>query len=216
MKLISLNVGQISSLRHADQDVPSAFVKRPVKGPLELTPTGLLTDQQADLKNHGGADKAVCVYAHEHYEGFEKRLGRSLNYAAFGENFTTLGLLESNVCIGDTYQIGSTLLQVSQPRQPCFKMGARHAEPQLPAWLQKSGLTGFYFRALQIGHVQAGDGVVLQRKGRISILEANRVMHRDRQDFMAIRALLAEPSLSVSWQRSLQRCLPEAIEIDQL
>ena len=212
VKILSLNIGRIGNLNHTGQLVPSAFAKQPVEERLELTPTGFATDHQADLKNHGGPDKAVCVYPHEHYGHFGAMLGRQLKFAAFGENFTTLGLLESEVCIGDIYTIGGATVQVSQPRQPCFKLGARHGEPQLPVWVQESGLTGFYFRALQVGPVQAGDEFVLQSKGRITIAEANRVMHRDKQDLGAIRALLAEPALSASWQRSLGRRLASALE----
>lgn len=211
-KILSLNIGQIGSLNHAGQEVPSAFAKQPVEGRLELTPTGFATDHQADLKNHGGPDKAVCVYPHEHYGHFGEMVGKQLEFAAFGENFTTLGLLEAEVCIGDVYTVGGATVQVSQPRQPCFKLGARHGEPQLTLWVQESGLTGFYFRVLQVGVVQAGDEFGLQSKGRITIAEANRVMHRDKQDFEAIRVLLAEPALSASWQRSLGRRLEGATD----
>jgi MOSC domain-containing protein YiiM len=212
VKILSLNIGQIGSLNHAGQTISSAFVKQPVEGRLELTPTGFAADHQADLKNHGGPDKAVCVYPHEHYTHFGEMVGKQLEFAAFGENFTTLGLLESEVCIGDIYTISSATVQVSQPRQPCFKLGARHGEPQLPLWVQESGLTGFYFRVLQVGAVQAGDGFVLRSRGRITLAEANRVMHRDKQDLGAVQALLAEPALSASWQRSLGRRLASALE----
>lgn len=211
-RILSLNVGLIGTLRHAGKEVPSAFAKLPVEGALELSSTGLADDRQADLKNHSGPDKAVCVFPHEHYQRLGQMLGRGLEFAAFGENFTTTGLLEAEVCIGDVYAIGSAVVQVSQPRQPCFKMGARHREPQLPLWVQESGLTGFYLRVLQAGVVRAGEEFVLKLRGRISVLEANRVMHRDRTDFDTIRELLSEPTLSASWQRSLGRQLEGVLE----
>lgn len=194
--------------------LPSGFVKTPVTGPLWLGPTGLTGDGQADQKHHGGPDKAVCVYPAEHYPHWQARLGGDLGHAAFGENFTTLGLSEAGVCIGDTFRVGSAVVQVSQPRQPCHKLAARHDQARLTLWVQESGLTGWYFRVLEPGEVQAG--LPLDHLSRpeepVTLAEANRVMHRDRQDLPAIRRLLAQPALSRSWRATLEQRLAGRLE----
>lgn len=206
-RILSLNVGLPQPLTHGKGIVQSGIVKLPVSVPVVLDITGLRGDGQADLKNHGGPDKAVCVYASEHYPYWEQRLDRSLPHAAFGENFTTDGLTETNVCIGDVYQVGQATLQVSQPRQPCFKLGARHNVPKLVLWVQETGLTGYYFRCLEPGALQSEDQLCLLDRPapQATIAEANRVMHRDKRDFDGIRSLLAVSALSVSWRRTLER-----------
>lgn len=203
MRIVSLNIGQVSTLDHGGKPVPSAFAKQPSVDRLELTLEGFVGDHQADRKNHGGPDKAVCVFAHEHYERFGALVGSPLGAAAFGENLTTSGLLESEVCVGDVYTVGSATVQVSQPRQPCYKMGARHGEPSLPDWVRDSGLTGFYFRVLVSGGVQVGDEFSLVSRGGISIARANELMY-GALDVEGIKHLISEPALSAAWQRSLR------------
>ncbi len=179
-----------------------------------MSRTGLEGDAQADLKNHGGPEKAVCVYPLEHYPHWITRLGQELRPGAFGENFSTEGLLEQEVCIGDVYRVGSTVVQVSQPRQPCFKLAARHGVKELALWVQEAGLTGFYFRCLEPGEVRAGEEIELVERSErgVSLCEANRVMHRDKQDVEGIKRLLAIVELSTSWRRTLTKRLSGAIE----
>lgn len=203
MRIVSLNIGQVSTLDHGGKPVPSAFAKQPVLDRLELTLEGFVGDHQADRKNHGGPDKAVCVFAKEHYDRFSRLVGSPLGAAAFGENLTTSGLLESEVCVGDVYTVGSATVQVSQPRQPCYKMGARHGEPSLSDWVRDSRLTGFYFRVLNPGGVQVGDEFNLVSHGTISIARANELMYGE-LDAEGIELLLSEPALSSAWQRTLR------------
>jgi len=203
LRVASLNIGQISTLDHAGKVVQSAFAKQPVVDQVHLGFEGFVGDHQADRKNHGGPDKAVCVFAHEHYAHFSTKLGRPLSPAAFGENLTTVGLLESSVCVGDIYQLGDAKVQVSQPRQPCFKMGARHGEPLFHEWVRDSGLTGFYFRVLTEGVVQTGDEIKPVSRGTITIAHANELMYGE-LDARGIEELLAEPALSLAWQRTLR------------
>ena len=204
-----MNVGVPQALEHAGETVQSGIVKSAVSTSHELGFTGLAGDGQADLKNHGGKDKAVYAYPLEHYPVWQAKLGRDLPMGALGENFTLEGLLEGQVHIGDTFRIGTALVQVSQPRQPCFKLGARHREPQMPAWMIENGLTGFYLRVLEVGVVCAGDTLerTVQGERGITIVEANRVMHHDKHDLEGIGNLLAEPALSNSWLGSLRRRL---------
>lgn len=204
-QLVSLNIGAVSSLVHASKSVPSAFVKQPVIGSHWVQMTGLVGDQQADLIHHGGFDKAICVYPLEHYSFFAEKLLKPVSVPAFGENFSVRGLLESKVCIGDIYEIGEALLQVSQPRQPCFKLGSRHNNPQLPILVLESGLTGFYFRVLKPGFVSVGQTLKLHSRSRLGVLvaEANRIMHHDRNNKVGIQQILSEDSLSQSWRETL-------------
>ncbi|WP_216326349.1 MOSC domain-containing protein [Deinococcus aestuarii] len=161
-----LSVGLPQPLPYLDGSVPSGFVKTPVSRVLYLGLEGLEDDGQADRQNHGGPDKAVCVYPSEHYPSWQERLGKPLGDAAFGENFTTSGLTEEDACIGDVYQIEQAIVQVSQPRKPCFKLAARHGEPKLTLWVQETGLSGWYFRLVYVAGV--GPAVVgeVHREGR--------------------------------------------------
>jgi len=207
--LVSLNVGLPAPLAYRDKHVQSGFRKSPVGGALWLANTGLAGDGQADLKNHGGPEKAVCVYPLEHHPYWEERLDRRLGSAAFGENFSTEGFTESVVCIGDVYGVGTAVVQVSQPRQPCFKLAARHGVKELALWVQETGLTGFYFRVLEEGEVAAGDEIALLERtaSEASVAEANRVMHLDKHDVAGIERLLAVPELSANWRRTFEKRL---------
>ncbi len=208
-RLVSLNVGKPRPLVQGNKSLPSAIFKSPVLGPLQLGSTGLESDAQADLKNHGGVEKAVCVYPLEHYSYWKVRLKKDLKPGAFGENLSTEKLLEAEVCIGNSYRVGSATVQVTQPRQPCFKLAARHGVKELALWAQEPGFTGFYLRCLEAGEIRAGDDIVLlERPTRsVSIAEANRVMHRDKYDAVGIERLLNIPELSISWRRTLEKRL---------
>ncbi len=214
--LISLNVGQPRPLAYRGKHVPSSFRKAPVQAAeaLWLGETGLEGDAQADLKNHGGPDKAVCVYPLEHYPYWSARLGRSLELGAFGENFSTERLLEREVYVGDVYRVGDAVVQVSQPRQPCFKMAARHGVKELAWWVQEIGFTGFYFRCLEPGEVRVGGDIALLERSapEVTVEEANRVMHHDKRDVAGIERLLAVPELSTNWRRAFEKRLMDARE----
>ena len=187
----------------------SGIFKARVDGPRFVGRTNLAGDGQADRKGHGGPDKAICVYAHEHYAGWQAQLGLGeLAVGAFGENFTTLGLLERDVCIGDTFAVGQqVIVQVSQARQPCWKLARRWQIADLVEQVQAAGSTGWYFRVLQEGTVEAGDPISLLERPypHLTLAEANRIMHHDKADWAVIGTFLACPLLSASWQNSLRR-----------
>ncbi len=214
--LRSLNVGLPAPLAYRGKEVQTGFVKRPIQGEIHLYHTGLAGDGQADLKVHGGPEKAVCVYPSEHYPYWEERLGHGLPTAAFGENFSMEGMTESGVCVGDVFQVGDrgTMVQVSQPRQPCYKLAARHGEKRLALWVQQTGLTGFYFRVLEEGEVAAGDAVRLVERPApaATVAEANRVMHHDKGDLESAERLLAVRELSSSWRRTFEERLAGGTE----
>lgn len=201
----SINVGMPDALMHGNKVVQSGIRKAPVDGSIQITKNGLPGDGQADLKHHGGSDKAICVYSADHFPYWEQRLGVQLNAGAFGENFTLTGSSELDWCIGDHVRVGTALLQVTQPRQPCYKLGARYEKPELTAWVAETGYTGFYLRVLEEGEASAGDPVIVIERdlAAITIAEANRVMHHDKTDAAGIQRLLAVPALSDSWRETL-------------
>lgn len=205
----SLNIGKPGPLIYQNKEVLSGIGKQPVAGAVFLSTLNFAGDGQADLQHHGGKDKAVCVYPFEHYAHWEKELRRSLAYGAFGENLTTEGLLEQDVCIGDVYRIGAAVVQVSQPRQPCFKLAARYGLSDLPVKLQDTGYTGYYFRVLQEGDVRQGEPITLLQRhpGGITISYANRIMHHDKANREGIERILAVESLSDSWRATFQKRL---------
>lgn len=205
-RVLAVSVGAVADLPYGDRCVRSAFVKDPVAGAVLVSGRGLQGDEQGDRARHGGHDKAICVFPAEHYAHYERVLGHRLRAAAFGENLTTRGLKEESVRIGDVLRIGTALLQVSLPRNPCYRLAARYGVRQLPLWVERSGLTGFYLRVLEEGRLGAGCAVELvHRSHRLAtIAEANRVMHRDRHDRPAIDALLACPELGGSWRKTFE------------
>ncbi|CAM5796719.1 MULTISPECIES: MOSC domain-containing protein [Brevibacillus] len=209
IKLVSLNVGKPERFFYQGKEVLTGMFKQPAAETLFLSAVNLTGDGQADLVHHGGPEKAVCVYAHEHYAYWEERLNRKLPYAAFGENLTVAGMLETNVCIGDTYQLGEAIVQVTQPRQPCHKLAKRYDLPQLALWVQETGYTGFYFRVLQEGNVSPASEITLieRHPAGITVAEANHIMHRDKNNREAAERILAVAELSENWRKTFQKRL---------
>ena len=165
MKLISVNVGLPRPVPYQDGIVSTGIYKESVAGPVWVRRLNLDGDGQADLKVHGGEHKAVYAYPLEHYAFWSRELGRNdLGYGQFGENLTVEGLLEEQVNIGDVYRIGKALLQVSQPRAPCFKLGIRMGDARFPARFPAANRTGFYLRVLEEGRVAAGDAIMLAER----------------------------------------------------
>lgn len=186
----------------------SGFAKKPLDGPIWLGRTNLDGDGQADLKNHGGPDKAVLAYSADHYPLWREELNRpDLPYGAFGENFTITGLEESSVCIGDTYTVGEALLQVSQPRQPCWKISRHLRINDALERVSATGRTGWYFRVLKEGHVEPGILVVLVNRPlpEWTIARASEIMRRRKDDRMAASELAGLALLSLSWRETLSR-----------
>ncbi len=144
---------------------PSAIDKRPATAPLWLGLQGLAGDEQGDPHHHGGPEKAVHHYAAEHYAAWRQELppasATHLQPGAFGENFSTLGLTEANVCVGDIFRVGGATLQVSQARQPCWKLNVRFGVADMALRVQQSGRTGWYYRVLEAGEVAPNDALAL-------------------------------------------------------
>src|SRR5688572_24480431 len=155
--LSSLSVGKPTYIEAAEPWT-SGIYKSPVHGRVALSLTNLAGDGQADLRVHGGPDKAVCVYAAEHYSSWREELGvEDCGPGWFGENFSVEGQSEKDAAVGDTYRIGTALVQISQPRAPCWKLGRRWNRPDMPKLVVQSGRTGWYLRVLEPGEVECGD-----------------------------------------------------------
>lgn len=212
-----VQVGGVQTLTVGRRTVPSGIVKRPADAPVQVDRDGLAGDQQADLRVHGGPDKAVCIYPGEHYPHWIQHLGRALPPAAFGENLTTSGLLETDLRIGDVLALGTVRLQVTQPRRTCYKLTARHDHPDLAREVQRSGRTGFYCRVLHPGLLSPGLSIELVRPGPgdVSIAEVNRVMNLDQHDTAGIARLLTVPGLPERWRTTLNSRLGGHVAHDQ-
>jgi MOSC domain-containing protein YiiM len=204
MIIQKLNIGLPKNELFHGKEFITGMCKKPVTIPLVLSKQGFEGDGVGDLKHHGGSDKAVCVYAVDHYEYWEKILRRKMPDAAFGENLSVMDMKEDDVCIGDIYRAGTAMVQVSQPRQPCSTLAARHGREDFVKLVVDSGRTGFYFRVLEGGRVKAGDEIFLVEKDprRVSISFANRIYHHERKNREGIEKVLAVLALSESWQKS--------------
>jgi MOSC domain-containing protein YiiM len=166
MKITSVNVSLPIEVEHRGKIVETGICKNPVDGSVHVNRLNLIGDRQADLVNHGGEDKAVYAYSLDHYAYWQDLLGRdSMPYGQFGENLTVAGLDESESCIGDHLQIGSTLMAITQPRVPCFKLGIRMENKEMPKLFSKSARTGFYLKVLAEGEVEAGDTIEIAQRG---------------------------------------------------
>ena len=205
----AINIGMPTEIEYRGRAVPSGIQKQSVSRPVKLSYTQLEGDGQADLIHHGGVDKAICAYFYGHYPYWEYVMNKKLIPGAFGENFTLQGASEQDICIGDIFRTDSVRIQVSQPRVPCFKLSAKHSRPTLEEEVKSSGFTGFYFRVLTPGIVTKGDVLILESSHPmgITIQEANRVRHQDKDDLDALKRLLAVDALADSWRKDLSKRL---------
>ena len=203
-QVVSINVGAVETRDYAGRLVATASHKQPV-GEAKLTRLGFEGDSQADLRHHGGPDKAACVYSADHYRHWEALWAVELAPGAFGENITVAGMREAEVCIGDVFRVGESTVQITQPRQPCSKLAARHAWPDLVQEIRKNGFSGFYVRVIEEGGVRAGDPLELLAPdpAGVSIEFANRVMYRQPDDPSNLERLLSVPALSEAWREAL-------------
>lgn len=163
--LIGVQTGRVAPL--GPDQVPSGFVKKPVTGRVAIGELGLDGDAQADLSVHGGPDKAVYGYAGAHYAAWARDLPQhKARFVAggMGENLTIAGIDEAAICVGDVHAIGAAVLQVCQPRQPCFKLALYYDDARLPKHMVRSGRSGWYYRVLEPGVIGAGDAIVLRER----------------------------------------------------
>ena len=209
-RLLSVNVGLPRDIEWKRRTVHTGIWKNPVRGRCRVGRLNLQGDGQGDLAGHGGEQRAVFVYQIESYRYWQEQLKRTdLVHGQFGENFTIEGLPDDAVCIGDRYQIGSALFEVTQPRVTCYRVGIRMNEPRMPALLTSSGRPGFYFRVLREGEVGAGDEIlkVGAANERMTIAEVNALLYSpDHAPDRLARALSIE-ALSPGWRASFEAML---------
>lgn len=210
MKLLSIQVGLPREVRWQRRTVSTGIFKEPVQGPVLLRTLNLDGDGQADLTVHGGAQKAVYVYPAEHYAPWRAELpGVDLAWGAFGENFTTEGLVEDEVHIGDRFRIGEAEVEVTQPRMPCYKLGVRFGDPGIVERFLESRRSGFYLAVLREGQVEAGDPIerLATDPHQVTVADINRLFLRKsgEQDPDALARALQVEALPDGWKDYLRK-----------
>ena len=212
MNLISVQVGLPRLVRWRGEPVSTGIFKEPVKGRIKLRKLNLDGDRQADLTVHGGKDKAVYVYPSEHYAYWRAELpGTELPYGMFGENFTTKGIDESSVNIGDHFRIGEAEVVVTQPRMPCYKLGIKFGRPDIVNRFHLSGRSGFYLAVSGEGEVGAGDAleIVKRDEHNITVADINRLYFHDKDDLETLRRAVQIEALPYAWRRIFVKQLEE-------
>jgi MOSC domain-containing protein YiiM len=208
MKLISLNVALPRIVEYNGEPVATGIFKEPAQGPVMLRTLNLDGDRQADLSVHGGVSKAVYAYPSEHYEFWKIELPEmELPYGMFGENFTTEGLFEDSVNVGDRFNIGEAELMVTEPRLPCYKLGIKFGRPDIIKKFLQSRRTGFYFAVVKEGEVKAGDAIELLSRdaNNIAISEITRLYAFEKDDLKTLHRAVKLEALSESWREYFQR-----------
>jgi MOSC domain-containing protein YiiM len=203
VKLVSLNVARPQLALYKGKTINTGIFKKPVSGPVQLRTLNLDGDRQADLSVHGGPHKAVYAYPSEHYSYWRQELpGVELPWGMFGENFTTVGLAEDDLHVGDRFQIGSAIVMVRQPRSPCYKLAAKFQRDDMVERFLLSGRSGLYFSVEQEGLVEVGDAFeLLDRKtDGITISEMNRLFVREKYNQDLLQKGIHTAALPEDWR----------------
>ena len=213
MKLLSVNVSLPREVAHGSETVSTGIFKEPVAGRVVLRMSNLDGDGQADLENHGGIYRAAYAYSIENYDHWRRELGRAdLTFGQFGENFTVEGMVEDNIHIGDIFRVGDALVEVTQPRPPCFKLGIKMGMAGFPKLFLASGRVGFYLRVLEEGEVGAGD--VFERvegdPEQMSVREMSRLLFFEPENLEGAKRALRVTALSPGWRDSFAERLSKA------
>src|SRR5712691_10001963 len=212
MKLVSINVGLPREVQWHGKTVLTSIFKAPVAGLVKVGRLNLEGDRQSDLEVHGGADKAAYVYPAEHYAFWRAELpGVDLPWGSFGENFTTEGLIEDSVQIGDRLRVGSAEFVVTQTRMPCFKLGIRFGRPDMVKRFLRSGRTGFYLAVAREGEVTAGDAVmsITEYEPAISVAEIVGLYAADAANQELLRMASEHSALPEGWREYFRKRLWE-------
>ncbi len=208
MQLLSVNVGRPRLVQHQGEVVSTAIFKKPVAGPVAVAELGVEGDDQADQRVHGGVDKAVYAYSDDDYAWWRQQFeARDFQPGEFGENLTTSQLASDEVRIGDRYRIGSVLLEATQPRQPCLKLGIKMRDSRFIKWFHQAERPGTYFRVVETGTLQAGDAIELvDRVDRsMSVVDMYRLRFDSAAKRDELQAAAELPRLSNSWRDDFRR-----------
>lgn len=211
-RVLSLNVGRAVAVPYRGKTVRTGIFKAPAEGRLHLGPQGFEGDEQADLNVHGGVEKAAYIYSADAYAWWSSELGHALAPAEFGENLTVTGLGDDVVNVGDHLRVGEALVEVTGPREPCYKLGIRMGDHRFPARFRAAGRTGFYVRVIAPGSVGAGDRVerVFADPHRLTIAEVHRLYADRGTDAAGLRRAAAVPALPEGWRTWFEARLAEA------
>ena len=208
MRIIQINVGRPRLVTRNGEPVSTAIYKEPVAGRVMLRTLNLDGDRQADLSVHGGPEKAVYGYPSEHYAFWKRELPKmDLPWGMFGENFTTEGMFETELNIGDRFRIGSAKVMVTQPRMPCYKLGIRFGRSDILRRFLASERSGFYFSVLEEGEVGAGDEFELIEKNEsgVRVVDVTRLYSSDKLNADLMRRAIATEALPISWRDYFQK-----------
>jgi len=199
-KVFSVNVGTVREFEYGGRTATSAIWKSPVVGRIAVRGVNLAGDDQADRKAHGGPDKVVYAYAVEDARWWQQQIGRLLEYGEFGENLTTEGIEVNDALVGERWQIGTAVLEVSEPRIPCWRLGVRMNDKMFPRQFTEALRPGSYLRSIVEGTVGAGDEIrVVERPAHgLTVRDVFRIYTRDRDE---VQRLLPVPRMSESWRR---------------
>ena len=203
-------VGNPDAERKMDQQWQTGAFKTTVEQPVFLSAEGLTGDECADKKNHGGKEKALFAYSRSHYDQWQRELGNTdIGPGGNGENVSVTNMDETTVCIGDIYTLGETTLQVSQPRRPCWKPARRHNDIDLAKKIENTGRTGWYFRVLKEGNIQAGDAFKLLERPcpEWTIAQMNEVLYHNQENIGLMESLRDCEYTPPSWVSTLDKLL---------
>jgi MOSC domain-containing protein YiiM len=210
VKLLAVSVGLPREIEWKGKIVRTSIFKVPVVGRVRVSNLNVAGDQQSDLTVHGGIDKAVYAYPSEHYPYWRQQFpGKDLPWGVFGENFTTQGLLEETLHIGDRLRVGSSEFVVTQPRMPCFKLGIRFNRPDIVKRFLQSGRSGFYFAVLKEGEVAAGDTIELLKQDEhgVTVADIVNLYRSDANNQDTLRRVSELPSLPNNWRAYFRKRL---------
>ncbi|AFI27089.1 MOSC domain-containing protein [Bacillus stercoris] len=207
-QIIHLAVGKPKEYDWNHRKEMSAIGKSTVSS-IELKKAGIVGDDVANHKFHGGADRAVCLYPFEHYVYWERMFNKKMTPPIFGENITATGMLEEQVCIGDVYRIGGTIIQVTQGRVPCATISKYNEERDFLKKVVETCLTGYFFRVLQEGTIESHSDIELVEKDPcdISVLSATQVLFHQKEDKKSIEQILEIDALAEDWRKRFLKLL---------
>lgn len=205
-KVISVNTGEAAIIKINGKEYKTGIYKNPIEGAIHVGKNGVDKDTVVDTRVHGGIDKAVYLYPSEHYE-YWKNFYPELEWqwGMFGENISTEGLIEMHAHIGSVYKIGEAIVQVSQPRQPCFKLGVRFGNPAIVKQFKESPFAGIYMRVLEEGKIKTGDSIELieEKTDSVTILDVSSLLAKTIQNDEIMNTAIKEPFLAASAVKDL-------------
>ncbi|MEI8115248.1 MAG: MOSC domain-containing protein [Bacteroidia bacterium] len=217
MQIISTNIGEPVTVEWRGQQVQTGIFKYGVKTPIYLGHEDVLNDHVLNRQFHGGLDKACYLYSADHYPFWEKKyLDLDWQWGMFGENLTVRGLNESEIRIGDVYRVGEAVVQVSQPRQPCFKLGIRFRNQSIVENFWESSYPGVYVRVIELGKIATGDVMVLIKRNEESLTvgQVFSIFTRNSTNQELIRKAIQDPYLAESCRRDIQKISENQSPVD--